>query len=77
MKMRTVRFDLRLLAPPFGAADVAGHADINASIEGTVDRPRIIGRVKLNNASARSADLPTGLSNVKGDLVFDANRPVF
>jgi len=33
--------------------------------------------VKLNNASARSADLPTGLSNVKGDLVFDANRLFF
>jgi len=69
--------DLRLLSgylPDFG---VAGHADMNASFEGTLDRPRIIGRVKLIDVSLRSADFPTGLSNVKGDLVFDANRLFF
>ena len=50
---------------------------MNASFEGTMDRPRIVGRVKLNNVFARSADFPTGLSNLKGDLVFDANRLFF
>jgi translocation and assembly module TamB len=69
--------DLRLLSASIPDFDVAGHADINASIEGTVDQPKIIGRVQLNNVSARSADLPTGLNNVKGDLVFDANRLFF
>ena len=69
--------DLRLLGASIPDFDVTGHADINASFEGTVDRPRIIGRVKLINASARTADFPTGLSNVKGDLVFDANRLFF
>jgi len=33
--------------------------------------------VTLTNVSARSADFPTGLSNLKGDLVFDANRLYF
>jgi len=42
-----------------------------------LDRPRIIGQVKLNNVSARSVDFPTGLSNLNGDLVFDANRLFF
>src|SRR6266436_4636774 len=69
--------DLRLLSGYMTNVDVNGHADINTSFEGTLDRPRIIGRVKLNNASVRSADFPTGLSNVKGDLVFDANRLFF
>jgi len=69
--------DLRLLSASIPDFNVAGHADINASFEGTVDRPRIIGRVKLTNASARTADFPTGLSSVKGDLVFDANRLFF
>jgi len=69
--------DLRLLSGYMTDVDVNGHADINTSFEGTLDRPRIIGRVKLNNASVRSADFPTGLSNVKGDLVFDANRLFF
>ena len=69
--------DLRLLNGYIPNVDTSGHADMNASIEGTLDRPRIIGRVKLNKVSARSADFPTGLSNLKGDLVFDANRLFF
>jgi translocation and assembly module TamB len=69
--------DLRLLNGYIPDVDFGGHADINASLEGPLDRPRIIGRVKLNDASARSADFPTGLSHVKGDLVFDANRLFF
>ena len=69
--------DLRLLSGLVPDVDVAGHANINASFGGTLDRPRIVGRVKVSDASVRSADFPTGLSNVKGDLVFDANRLFF
>ena len=69
--------DLRLLSAYIPGVGVAGHADMNASFGGTLDRPRIVGRVKLIDASVRSADFPTGLSNVKGDLVFDANRLFF
>ncbi len=69
--------DLRLLSAYIKDVDVGGHVNMNASFEGTMDRPRIIGRMKLENASARSADFPTGLSNVQGDLVFDANRLFF
>jgi translocation and assembly module TamB len=69
--------DLRLLNGYIPDFHVAGHADMNASVEGTLDRPRIIGRVKLNSVSARSLDFPTGLSNLNGDLVFDANRLFF
>ena len=69
--------DLRLLNGYIPDVNTTGHADMNASFEGTLDRPRIIGRVKLTNVSARSSDFPTGLSNLKGDLVFDANRLFF
>jgi translocation and assembly module TamB len=69
--------DLRLLSGYVPDVDLAGHADMNASFEGTLDRPRIFGRVSLNRVSARSPDFPTGLSNLKGDLVFDANRLFF
>jgi translocation and assembly module TamB len=69
--------DLRLLNGYIPDVSTAGHADMNASFEGTLDKPRIIGRVKLTNVSARSSDFPTGLSNLKGDLVFDANRLFF
>src|SRR5260370_19851334 len=69
--------DLRLLSAYIKDVDVGGHLDANASLEGTLDRPRIIGRIKLLDASVRSADFPTGLSNLKGDLNFDANRLFF
>lgn len=69
--------DLRLLNGYIPDVSTTGHADMNASFEGTLDRPRIIGRVKLTDVSARSLDFPTGLSNLKGDLVFDANRLFF
>jgi translocation and assembly module TamB len=69
--------DLRLLSAYLPGMNVGGHVDMNASFEGTLDRPRIIGRMKLLDASARSPDFPTGLTNLQGDLVFDANRLFF
>ena len=69
--------NLRLLSAYLPGMDVNGHVEMNASVDGTIERPRIIGRMKLLEVSARSADFPTGLSNVKGDLVFDANRLFF
>jgi translocation and assembly module TamB len=69
--------DLRLIsgfAPDF---DARGPAQINASFEGTLDRPRITGRVHIQNASVREADFPTGLSAIQGDIVFDATRLYF
>ncbi len=69
--------DLRLFNGYIPDVSMAGHADMNASFDGTLDRPRIVGRVKLNNVAARSSDFPTGLSNLSGDLVFDANRLFF
>jgi translocation and assembly module TamB len=69
--------DLRLLNGYIPGVSTSGHADMNASFDGTMDKLRIIGRVTLKSVSARSADFPTGLSNLKGDLVFDANRLFF
>ncbi|HKE35496.1 MAG TPA: translocation/assembly module TamB domain-containing protein [Candidatus Acidoferrum sp.] len=69
--------DLRLLSGYVPDLDARGSAQINASFEGTLDRPRITGRVHIENASARVADFPTGLSAVQGDLVFDATRLYF
>jgi len=66
--------DLRLLSGYAPDLDARGSAQINASFEGTLDRPRINGRVHIENASARVADFPTGLSAMQGDLVFDATR---
>ena len=69
--------DLRLLSGYVPDLDAQGSAQINASFEGTLDRPRITGRVHIENASARVSDFPTGLSSMQGDLVFDATRLYF
>jgi len=42
-----------------------------------LERPRINGRIHIENANARQADFPTGLSNIKGDFVFDDTRLSF
>jgi translocation and assembly module TamB len=69
--------DLRLLSGFEPDLDARGPAQINASFEGTLDRPRITGRVHIENASARVVNFPTGLSAIQGDLVFDATRLFF
>ena len=69
--------DLRLLTGFFPGMDIRGPALLNTSFEGTLDRPRITGRVHIDNASARSVDFPTGLSAIKGDIVFDSTRAFF
>src|SRR5215472_636160 len=66
--------DLRLLGGYVPALDARGTAQVNASFEGTLDRPRITGRVHIENGSARAADFPTGISAMQGDLIFDATR---
>src|SRR6266853_6338742 len=69
--------DLRLISGFLPNLDARGPAQINASFEGTLERPRITGRVHIENASARAADFPTGLSAINGDVVFDATRLYF
>ncbi|HXY23970.1 MAG TPA: translocation/assembly module TamB domain-containing protein [Candidatus Acidoferrum sp.] len=66
--------DLRLLSGLMPDLDARGPAQINASFEGSLDKPRITGRVHIENASARAVDFPSGLSAIQGDLVFDATR---
>ena len=69
--------DLRLLSGFIPDLDARGPAQINAAFEGTLDRPRITGKVHIENAQARAIDFPTGLNGIKGDLIFDASRLTF
>jgi translocation and assembly module TamB len=69
--------DLRLLSGFVPDLDARGPAEINAAFEGTLDRPRITGKVHIDNAQARAIDFPTGLTAIAGDLIFDASRLYF
>jgi translocation and assembly module TamB len=69
--------NLSLLSAFSRSLDARGPARVDAEVSGTFDDPRLNGRVRLENTSVRYGDFPTGLSQVTGDLVFDANRIVF
>ncbi|MGH9676390.1 MAG: hypothetical protein ACRD36_04750, partial [Candidatus Acidiferrum sp.] len=69
--------DLRLLSGFVPDLEAHGPAQVNAAIDGTFESPRITGKVHIENAAARAADFPTGLSAIKGDMVFDATRLFF
>jgi translocation and assembly module TamB len=69
--------NLRLLSAFIPDLDAQGPARVDAGIAGTLANPRITGRVRLESSSVRYGDFPTGLSNLNGDLVFDASRISF
>jgi translocation and assembly module TamB len=71
------RANLRLLAGIWPQLEARGAAQVNASVEGALPRPRITGKLHVENAAASYGDFPSGLSNVTGDCVFDVNRMVF
>ena len=69
--------DLRLLSSLSPGLSSGGSAQIDGVFEGTLDNPRVSGRIHIENASARVADFPTGLSAIKGDFFVDATRIQF
>ena len=52
----------------------SGHVDFNVDADGTVARPLFSGRIHLANVALALNDLPNGISNLTGNLVFDENR---
>jgi translocation and assembly module TamB len=52
----------------------SGVATVNASIRGPLSDPNIGGRMQLKNASFSMVDLPNGLDNASGTIVFDQRR---
>ena len=69
--------DFRLLSGLAPGLTTSGPAQMNASFQGSLDRPRINGHIHIENVAARVADFPTGLSGMKGDFNFDDTRLSF
>jgi translocation and assembly module TamB len=68
---------LQLLGGFVPRLEATGRAQVNAAVAGTVSSPRFNGRVHVEGATFRYGDFPAGLSNVAGDLNFDATRLMF
>ena len=69
--------NLRLLSEFLPGLEARGPAEVNAAIEGTLESPRITGKVHVSDASARFGEFPAGLSRLTGDFVFDSSRLLF
>ena len=62
---------LQLLNPDLVAR---GNATVQASVRGSVKDPQVNGRMDLKNASLYLGDLPNGVDNANGAVIFDRNR---
>ena len=52
----------------------AGATVVNVSIHGPLTEPQVEGRVELQNASLFLRDVPNGVDNANGLILFDRNR---
>ena len=52
----------------------SGRMEINLALTGTMARPETRGQVHITNGAIAYIDLPNGLSNINGTLVFNENR---
>jgi translocation and assembly module TamB len=64
---------LNRLDPDYAAA---GRVEIDAQVNGTARRPQPRGRLTISNADIHYGNLPHGLDNVNGSIVFDGTRGV-
>jgi translocation and assembly module TamB len=51
-----------------------GVSVIDASVRGSYDRPQLLGRMEIRDASFRLRDVPNGLEQANGLIVFDRTR---
>jgi translocation and assembly module TamB len=51
-----------------------GSATVQATLKGSLRETQLNGRMELKNASLYLADLPNGIDNANGSVIFDRNR---
>ncbi|HXZ20886.1 MAG TPA: translocation/assembly module TamB domain-containing protein, partial [Candidatus Acidoferrales bacterium] len=71
------KLNMRLLSGLLPDLDARGPAELDASLQGSTQHPRLAGRLTLQSDSATYGDFPVALSDVKGDVLFDINRMTF
>jgi translocation and assembly module TamB len=52
----------------------SGMTNVSLTIGGTTDQPAVLGQIQVNDGAMSYVDLPNGLSNINGTLVFSENR---
>ena len=52
----------------------SGLTTINLNLRGTLDQPRVRGRIQISDGAISYVDLPNGLSGINGTLIFTEDR---
>jgi translocation and assembly module TamB len=68
------RLNLRVLQTFNPEVQSSGITTVAATVHGTVTDPRIVGQIEIENGNIALIDLPNGLSDINGTLVFDEDR---
>jgi len=66
--------DLSLIASRFEALDLSGDINLDASIEGTVSDPMVVGVATLADVAVSHDDVFLDLSGLRGDIFLDGPR---
>lgn len=69
--------DLAIVGGFLKNVETRGAANVNGTVEGTLDNPRVVGSLRVTNASASFTEFPTGVSQLNGTFVFDRTRMLF
>ena len=72
----TSQVDLSALRRADAQIALSGRMDLDARITGTVQRPQWRGRLLVADGSLHYGNLPNGLDNVNGTIVFEGSRGV-
>jgi len=59
------------LNPDFTSSGAVG---VNVAVEGTLERPTILGKLQITHGFIQYRDLPSALSEINGSLVFNQDR---
>ena len=62
---------LQSFSPEYSSS---GLTTINLNVRGTLQQPRIRGRIQISDGAISYVDLPNGLSGINGTLIFTEDR---
>lgn len=67
------QIELRALSPFLEQASLAGNAQVDLSVGGSLDAPRVDGTVQVSEGTVRVREFPQALTGVKASLTFDGH----
>lgn len=68
------RLDLGIVRDFYRDLSASGTVSADATVRGTFDTPQLTGRIAFQNAAFQVSDLPNGISNANGVILFTGDR---